>query len=75
MNLFLTNKKIARELEPLIKFINFSQIKGKILADIIESLEIIPAKIIVNVYRQKSRLNNADGTRGIYRFNEFECFG
>ena len=70
------HQKIAKELEPLINFIDFSQIKGQILADIIDPLEIIPTKIILNVYRQKARSNNTDsnGIRGIprtmHKFNE-----
>ena len=73
------HQKIAKELEPLINFIDFSQIKGQILVDIIDPLEIIPTKIILNVYRQKARSNNKDsnGIRGIprtsrtmHKFNE-----
>ncbi|PKC17101.1 hypothetical protein RhiirA5_493284 [Rhizophagus irregularis] len=45
-------QKIAKELEPLIEFIDFRRIKGSILVDIIEPLEIVPTKIILNVYRQ-----------------------
>ncbi|CAG8745920.1 uncharacterized protein OCT59_000943 [Rhizophagus irregularis] len=51
-------QKIAKELEPLIEFIDFRRIKGSILVDIIEPLEIVPTKIILNVYRQSIKSNN-----------------
>jgi hypothetical protein len=68
-------QKIAKELKPLIKFIDFSKIKGKVLADIIEPLKIIPTKIITNAYRQKSRLDYADTheIRGIRNIDESVC--
>src|ERR1051325_8163724 len=61
------HQKVAKELEPLIKFIDFKRIKGQILADIIDPLEIIPTEIISNVYRQKVRSNDKDSNefRGI----------
>jgi hypothetical protein len=73
-NEFITdNQNVTKELEPLVKFIDFSQIKGKILADIIEPLKIISTEIILCAYRQKvTSLNNDDinGTRGIpYNFD------
>jgi hypothetical protein len=61
------HQKVAKELEPLIKFIDFNKIKGQILANIIEPLEIIPTEIILSVYRHKviskcdSDLNNIRG--------------
>ncbi|GET03754.1 hypothetical protein GLOIN_2v1482360 [Rhizophagus clarus] len=60
-------QKIAKELEPLTKFIDFGQIKGQILTDIIEPLEIVPSRTIMNVYRQIVRLNNLNSNeiRGI----------
>src|ERR1044072_35110 len=70
------HQKIAKELEPLIKLINFSQIQGKILVDIIEPLEIVPAKIVLNSYQQKAKSNDTDSNwiRGIpqtmCKFNE-----
>ncbi|GES97610.1 hypothetical protein GLOIN_2v1869497 [Rhizophagus clarus] len=72
------NQKIAKELEPLIKFIDFRRIKGQILADTIDPLEIIPTKIILDVYRQKARLNNADsnefrGTLNNYVWDKSAC--
>ncbi|GES97626.1 hypothetical protein GLOIN_2v1836052 [Rhizophagus clarus] len=63
----IDHQKVTKVLEPLIKFIDFNQIKGKILVDIIEPLEIIPAEIIVDAYRQKSSYyTDLNGTRGIY---------
>ncbi|RIA88452.1 concanavalin A-like lectin/glucanase domain-containing protein [Glomus cerebriforme] len=69
------HQKVVKELEPLIKFIDFSQIKGKVLTDIIEPLEIVPTEVILNAYRQKARSNNSDsnGIRGIQKFNELQC--
>ncbi|PKC57283.1 hypothetical protein RhiirA1_472713 [Rhizophagus irregularis] len=60
-------QKIAKELEPLVEFIDFRRIKGSILVDIIEPLEIVPAKIILNIYRQciKSNNFNLNDIRGI----------
>ncbi|RGB33978.1 concanavalin A-like lectin/glucanase domain-containing protein [Rhizophagus diaphanus] len=60
------HQKIAKELEPLVKFIDFKIIKGSILVDIIEPLEIVPAKIILNIYRQSIKSNNfnLNNTRG-----------
>ncbi|GES97591.1 hypothetical protein GLOIN_2v1601094 [Rhizophagus clarus] len=60
-NNFITDhQKVAIVLEPLVKFINFRRIEGQILTDIIEPLEIVSAKIILDVYRQKVKLNNPD---------------
>ncbi|GBB90706.1 hypothetical protein RclHR1_17740006 [Rhizophagus clarus] len=67
-NKFITDhQKVAKELEPLVKFIDFRRIKGQILADVIDPLEIIPSKIILDVYRHIARANNSDlnDTRGI----------
>ncbi|CAI2169327.1 4342_t:CDS:1 [Funneliformis geosporum] len=52
--------KVANELEPLIKFIDFKRIKSQILANIIEPLNIIPVETIFNVYRHKAISNNTD---------------
>jgi hypothetical protein len=66
-------------LEPLTKFIEFNRIKGYILTDIIEPLEIAPSDIILDVYRQRTKSNNLDliEIRGIpsikYRFRESDC--
>ncbi|GBC06505.1 hypothetical protein RclHR1_06890009 [Rhizophagus clarus] len=71
-NLFIVdNQKVTKELEPLIKFIDFNQIDGRILTDIIEPLEIIPTKIILDAYRQRvrSHCTGLIGVRGI-RINE-----
>jgi len=58
--------KVAEELEPLIEFIDFEKIKGQLLVDIIEPLQIIPFEVILNVYREKIKSNNTDSnkTRG-----------
>src|SRR5688572_3808487 len=75
-NFIPDHQKTSKELEPLIKFIDFDQIRGQILADIIEPLRIVPAEVILYVYRQKVRSNNTDsnGFRGIpqiiYNFSE-----
>jgi len=71
------HQKVADELEPLIKYIDFSRIKGRILIDIIKPLDIIPAEII----QQNGESINSDlnDIRGIplYRFDnifdEFAC--
>ncbi|CAG8782812.1 13617_t:CDS:1, partial [Rhizophagus irregularis] len=67
--------KVTKELEPLINFIDFNQIKGKILTDIIEPLGIIPAKTILDVYRQKARSLNTDFNeiRGTQFWDELAC--
>ncbi|CAB5356725.1 unnamed protein product [Rhizophagus irregularis] len=61
--LFIDHQKVTKELEPLVKFINLKRIKTKILADIIEPLEIIPIEIICIAYRHfalLSKLNLSD---------------
>ncbi|CAG8578578.1 uncharacterized protein OCT59_001003 [Rhizophagus irregularis] len=73
-NNFITdNRKIAEELKPLIKFIDFRRIKGIILVNFIEPLDIIPAEVILNVYRFKTLSDNSDLSsvrgRSIYKFN------
>jgi hypothetical protein len=79
----INHQEVAKELEPLIKYIDFTRIKGVILADVIEPLEIISARIISDVYRKKVRLNKSDSNdvRGIpmmsihssYIWDESEC--
>jgi hypothetical protein len=68
------HQKVAEELEPLVEFINFKQIKGRILVNIVEPLGIIPNEIILNVYRQNTLSIHSDSNdiRGIpiYRFND-----
>ncbi|RGB33995.1 hypothetical protein C1646_668909 [Rhizophagus diaphanus] len=66
-NKFTDHQKVAKELETLVKFIDFRRIKPQILANIIEPLEIIPDKIISNVYRYVALLSNLNlnNTRGI----------
>ncbi|RIA88528.1 hypothetical protein C1645_826212 [Glomus cerebriforme] len=61
------HQKVAKELEPLAKYIDFRRIEGRLLVDIIEPLEIIPAEIILNVYRYSIKSKNLDlnNIRGI----------
>src|SRR6266498_1745297 len=47
--LIVKHQKVANELRPLIKFIDFGRVKGQILADIIEPLKIIPTEMILNI--------------------------
>ncbi|RGB41085.1 hypothetical protein C1646_739238 [Rhizophagus diaphanus] len=69
-------QKVAKELEPLAEFIDFSRIKGQILTDIIEPLEIAPSNLILNAYRQMAKSSNlvSGEIRGIpstmYKFKE-----
>ncbi|EXX76627.1 hypothetical protein RirG_031350 [Rhizophagus irregularis DAOM 197198w] len=79
-NKFITDhQKVVKELEPLIKFIDFRRIKGQILVDIIEPLEIVQAKIILDVYRYYTKSNNSNlnDIRGIpkieYVWDETAC--
>src|SRR4051812_30813261 len=71
------HQKITKELEPLIKFIDFKRIKGQILTVIIEPLEIVPTEMIMSVYRHKAMTNNSDlnVNRGIndYVWDETAC--
>ncbi|GES97603.1 concanavalin A-like lectin/glucanase domain-containing protein [Rhizophagus clarus] len=65
----ITNhQEVAKELEPLVKYIDFMRIEGQILADIIEPLEIISVKMVVDVYREKAKLykSHLNKIRGIY---------
>ncbi|GBC03178.1 hypothetical protein RclHR1_00500026 [Rhizophagus clarus] len=58
---FISNRQlVVKELEPLVKLIDFRRIKGHILVDIIEPLEIIPPEVILNVYRHKTKTNISD---------------
>ena len=77
-NNFITDhQKVANELGPLIKYIDFRRIKSQILIDVIKPLDIIPAEII----QQNGESINSDlnDIRGIplYKFNnvfdEFAC--
>ncbi|RGB33960.1 hypothetical protein C1646_168187 [Rhizophagus diaphanus] len=71
------HQKVAKELEPLVEFIDFRRIKGSILVDMIEPLEIVPAKVILNIYRHNTKSNNLNlnDIRGtlVYRTNESDC--
>ncbi|GBB97715.1 hypothetical protein RclHR1_03050004 [Rhizophagus clarus] len=66
-------QEIEKKLEPLVKFIDFRRIKGRILTDIIEPLKIIPSEIILNVYRDVARSNDSylGNTRGIQLSNDY----
>ncbi|GES97590.1 hypothetical protein GLOIN_2v1836088 [Rhizophagus clarus] len=74
-------QKVTKELEPLVKLIDFRRIKGRILVNIIEPLEITPVEIILNVYRYNTLSSNSDlnDTRGIpilisnYVWDESAC--
>ncbi|PKY32743.1 hypothetical protein RhiirB3_451148 [Rhizophagus irregularis] len=46
--IFVSHQKVAKELEPLVKLIDFRRIKGQILVNIIEPLGITPIEIILN---------------------------
>jgi hypothetical protein len=76
-NKFINDRqKVAKELEPLVKLIDFRRIKTQILANIIEPLEIIPDKIISYVYRYMALSNNSNlnyirGT--MYIWDESAC--
>ncbi|CAB4403664.1 unnamed protein product [Rhizophagus irregularis] len=60
-NKFITDRqKVAKEMEPLIKHIDFKRIKGQILVNFIEPLGIIPVEIILSVYRNIALLKNLD---------------
>ncbi|GBB90598.1 hypothetical protein RclHR1_01760022 [Rhizophagus clarus] len=51
-------QKVSKELEPLIKFIDFRKIKTQIIAGFIEPLKIISTDIILDAYRNIALLNN-----------------
>ncbi|GES97585.1 hypothetical protein GLOIN_2v1842735 [Rhizophagus clarus] len=65
-NKFIDHQKVAKTLEPLAKYIEFNQIKARILVEIIEPLEIISSEIIVEVYRRRALSNDltSNGIRG-----------
>ncbi|GBB85272.1 hypothetical protein RclHR1_11830003 [Rhizophagus clarus] len=51
-------QKVAKKLKPLIEFIDFKRVQGQVLVDVIEPLEIVPSKIILNVYRYNTKSIN-----------------
>ncbi|GES97528.1 hypothetical protein GLOIN_2v1482344 [Rhizophagus clarus] len=58
-NKFINDRQeVAKELEPLIKYIDFRRIKGQVLVNLIEPLEIVPVKILMSVYRNIALLNS-----------------
>ncbi|RGB37162.1 hypothetical protein C1646_757214 [Rhizophagus diaphanus] len=56
--LFIDHQKVTKELEPVIKYIDFKRIKTHILANFIEPLGIIPTEIICSAYRNIALLSN-----------------
>ncbi|CAB5356716.1 unnamed protein product [Rhizophagus irregularis] len=54
----IDHQKITKELEPLVKYIDFGRIKTHILANFIEPLKIIPIEIVCYAYRNIALLNN-----------------
>jgi hypothetical protein len=76
-NKAITNhQKIAKELEPLVKFIDFRRIEVQILANIVEPLKIVKSEIIICAYQYIIMTNHSDlnAIRGIpiYILNESE---
>ncbi|RIA93423.1 hypothetical protein C1645_735537 [Glomus cerebriforme] len=68
--------KIYQFLLPIIKYIDFRRIDGKILSKIIEPLGIIPNSIIIDAYRYYStNKKNLPPTRGMVKlyWDEGEC--
>ncbi|RIA86684.1 concanavalin A-like lectin/glucanase domain-containing protein [Glomus cerebriforme] len=75
-NLITDHKKVAKELEPLVKYIDFRLIKGQVLVDIIEPLGIIPTEIILDIYRHNTKSINSESNniRGIsYVLDDSAC--
>ncbi|RGB37166.1 hypothetical protein C1646_666379 [Rhizophagus diaphanus] len=54
----IDHQKITKELEPLVKYIDFRRIKTHIIANFIEPLKIIPIEIVCCAYRNIALLNN-----------------
>ncbi|CAG8578535.1 uncharacterized protein OCT59_001006 [Rhizophagus irregularis] len=77
--IIVDRQKVSKQLEPLVKFIDFRRINAQILANTIEPLEIIPIETILSVYRHLALLNKLDlsNTRGkpqpIFDFDETAC--
>jgi hypothetical protein len=64
--LITDHQKVVRELEPLVKLIDFRRIEEQILVNIIEPLGIIATEAILNVYNP-----DLNSTRGmIYAWDE-----
>ncbi|GES97598.1 hypothetical protein GLOIN_2v1842735 [Rhizophagus clarus] len=73
---FTYHLKVAKKLEPLVRFIDLNQIKGEILIEIIEPLEIVPFEIILSNYRHRVLSNDmcSTGIRGNpYVLDESTC--
>jgi hypothetical protein len=56
----INHQEVVKELKPLVEFINLRRIKGRMLVNFIEPLEIIPNEVILNVYRYKVLSDNSD---------------
>ncbi|CAG8736132.1 10488_t:CDS:2 [Rhizophagus irregularis] len=54
----IDHQKVTKELEPLVKYIDFKRIKTHILANFIEPLGIIPTEIVRSAYRNIELLSN-----------------
>src|SRR5437764_13584198 len=76
------HQKVVKELDPLVKFIDFRRITTQILDSIIEPLEIVPTEIILNANQHNIMSDNSDLNyiRGIqllyksdYVWNESSC--
>ncbi|GES97495.1 hypothetical protein GLOIN_2v1656935 [Rhizophagus clarus] len=70
--------RIADELEPLTKYIEFKRISGKVIHDIIDPLEIVPMKLLYEATKYQSKHGNIlSDTRGtapsLYMFTESDC--
>ncbi|RGB37161.1 hypothetical protein C1646_757212 [Rhizophagus diaphanus] len=54
----IDHQKITKELEPLVKYIDFKRIKTHILANFIVPLGIIPTEIVCSAYQNIALLSN-----------------
>ncbi|RIA87101.1 BTB/POZ protein [Glomus cerebriforme] len=67
------HQKVSKEMESLVKFIDFRRINIQILTNIVEPLKIIPPEMILGVYQHKALVNNSDlnDTRGMPFYSYF----
>ncbi|RGB37163.1 hypothetical protein C1646_666376 [Rhizophagus diaphanus] len=70
------HQRVTKELEPLVKYIDFKRIKTHILANFIEPLGIIPTEVICSVYRNTAMLSDfiLSDVRGILPTNDTNYF-
>ncbi|GBB99057.1 hypothetical protein RclHR1_03400009 [Rhizophagus clarus] len=70
----IDHQKVAKELEPLIEYIDFKRIDTHILANFIEPLKVIPTEIICSAYRNVALLNNLtlNNVRGKPQISEID---